>query len=433
MVLLALRRGPANGRRPRSRPGAPRTRRTTPRATAWTWPSAPWPGCATAACPPRWRSAAYRACRAARCCVPRWGWPGWAAAQSLLGWQVAGSQGLLADQHTGLAQRHQETTVRRQHGVAGTRRTAALDVAMGDIAGARWRSLPRPACWCAGQRGPGCRCRCTRHRPASRPTTRISSCRRRQDQALQVTALRGKVALALPVGDRLELAEGRRVALPAHRAPELAAARGNRVSVDARLSSPWTTNRWCQLIDCAARLPRRRAGPESRRGGASRQRHVSRWDDPDRTLQATGRDPASTRAHDYRATGSASKRQGEPPWGRPGRSPARPVFTRSRHISRSIVNLGPLLLEALLHTLAPPRSTRPPAPTASRRPGATRPLIICSAWARRASMACNWSAATRSMCPGMKLRLSADFTLDLGLQHLQKSDQRPGIQRTGRA
>ena len=36
----------------------------------------------------------------------------------------------------------------------------------------------------------------------------------------------GKVALALPGGDRLELAEGRRVALQAHRAPELAAARG---------------------------------------------------------------------------------------------------------------------------------------------------------------------------------------------------------------
>jgi len=140
---------------------------------------------------------------------------------SLLGLQMANSQGLLADQHTGLAQRRQETLpdgstmwmdARTSVDVAmeSTRRTLSLY---------HGRMLVQAAAAAQAMQV---------HTP--RALIQANDARfivqTRQDTTLQVTALRGVVALTLPAGDRLELAEGRHAALSAHRPPELLAARG---------------------------------------------------------------------------------------------------------------------------------------------------------------------------------------------------------------
>lgn len=140
---------------------------------------------------------------------------------SLLAWQVVSSQGLLADQHTGLAQRRQETLPDGSSVWLDAR--TAVDVAMDpyqrNLALHHGRLLVQASSAAMPLQ-------------VSAPQARIQSndarfiVQARRDRSLQVTALRGAVALALPAGDRLELAEGRRVSLAGHRPPELAAARG---------------------------------------------------------------------------------------------------------------------------------------------------------------------------------------------------------------
>jgi transmembrane sensor len=149
------------------------------------------------------------------------GLAGLGSGASLLGWQVADSQGLLADQHTGLAQRRQETL--SDGSLVWLDARTVVDVAMETsqrtLALYRGRLLVQASA-------------ATVPLQVHTPQARIHAndarfiVQARQDQGLQVTALRGTVALALPTGDRLDLAEGHRVALADHRAPELVAARG---------------------------------------------------------------------------------------------------------------------------------------------------------------------------------------------------------------
>lgn len=140
---------------------------------------------------------------------------------SLLAWQVAGSQGLLADQQTGLAQRRQETLPDGSSVWLDAR--TALDVAIDPLQ--RTLSLHRGRMLVQAS---AAALPLQVHAPQARIDANDARfiVQARRDHALHVTALRGKVAVTQPAGDRLELAEGRRVTLADHRAPEQAAAHG---------------------------------------------------------------------------------------------------------------------------------------------------------------------------------------------------------------
>jgi transmembrane sensor len=143
----------------------------------------------------------------------------------LLGWQVAGEQGLLADQHTGLAQRQQESLPDGSTLLLDAR--TALDVAFDR--GQRTLTLRHGrvlvTASAAGTRG-------SLH--VQTPLGQVSATeaqfvvqQRRDADLLQVTALTGQVALVTPAGTRLEVPTGHHATVPAHRPATVAAARGS--------------------------------------------------------------------------------------------------------------------------------------------------------------------------------------------------------------
>lgn len=207
------------------------------------------------------------------------GLAGLGSGASLLGWQVAGSQGLLADQHTGLAQRRQETlpdgsTVWLD---ARTAVDVAMETSQRTLALYRGRLLVQASAAAVPLQV---------HTPQARIQANDARfiVQARRDQALQVTALRGTVALALPAGNRLELAEGRRATLAAHRAPELAAARGTE-SLWTRGFIAMDNEPLAQLIDA---LRDYHAGVLDLKADVAELRVSGMFslDEPDRTLQA---------------------------------------------------------------------------------------------------------------------------------------------------
>lgn len=207
------------------------------------------------------------------------GLAGMGTGASLLAWQVANSQGLLADQHTGLAQRRQDTLPDGSTLWMDAR--TAVDVAMEDTR--RTLSLLHGRVLVQATAG-------AQALQVRTPQALIQAndarfiVKARQDKALQVTALRGTVALTLPAGDSLLVAEGRQAALAAHRPPEMVAARGT--------ESLWTTGfiamdnePLSHLIDA---LRDYHIGVLDLKSGVAQLRISGMFslDDPDRTLRA---------------------------------------------------------------------------------------------------------------------------------------------------
>jgi len=142
----------------------------------------------------------------------------------LLGWQMASQQGLLADQHTGFAQRQQESLPDGSTVLLDAR--TAVDVAFNQ--GQRTLTLHHGrllvAASAAGAQGP---------LQVQTPQGQVSTGQakfvvqqRRDSDLLQLTAINGKVALVSPAGARVELAAGQHATLTARHAPVVTAARG---------------------------------------------------------------------------------------------------------------------------------------------------------------------------------------------------------------
>lgn len=140
----------------------------------------------------------------------------------LLGWRVAGEQGLLADQHTGLAQRRQEVLPDGSTLLLDAR--TALDVAAQP--GQRTLSLHhgRMLVTATGTQG-----QLHVQTARGRVSTTLAQfvVQQRGDAGpLQVTTLKGQVALLTPAGGTVELAAGRHATLAPPRPPTVTAARG---------------------------------------------------------------------------------------------------------------------------------------------------------------------------------------------------------------
>jgi len=143
----------------------------------------------------------------------------------LLGWQVANDQGLLADQSTGLAQRHQESLPDGSTMWLDAR--TAVDVAFN--AGQRTltlhhgRMLVQAAA--AGTRGP-LRVQ-TPQGEVTADQAQFVVQERRDASLLQITALTGRVGVVQKAGQRVEIPAGHHATLAPRRAPTVTAARGN--------------------------------------------------------------------------------------------------------------------------------------------------------------------------------------------------------------
>ena len=141
----------------------------------------------------------------------------------LLGWQVANEQGLLADQSTGLAQRHQESLPdgSSMWMDARTAVDVAFDSGQRTLRLHHGRLLVNAAV--ASSRGP---------LRVQTPQGEIHAeqarfvVQQRRDANLQVTALAGRVGVVLPAGQRVEVPAGHHATLVPHRAATVAAARG---------------------------------------------------------------------------------------------------------------------------------------------------------------------------------------------------------------
>ena len=146
----------------------------------------------------------------------------------LLGWQVASQQGLLADQHTGFAQR-QEGSLPDGSTLLLDARTA-VDVAFNQ--GQRTLMLRHGRVMvtasAAGTQGP-LRVQTQQGQVNAElaQTTQFVVQQRRETNLLQVSAIKGRVALVSPSGARVEVNSGEHATLAARRAPTVAAARGN--------------------------------------------------------------------------------------------------------------------------------------------------------------------------------------------------------------
>jgi transmembrane sensor len=143
----------------------------------------------------------------------------------LLGWQVAGEQGLLADQHTGFAQRQQESLPDGSTLLLDAR--TAVDVAFdrGQRALTLRHGRVLVTASAAGARSP-----LTVQTPLGQVSTTQAQFvvqQRRDAGLLQVTTLTGQVALVTPTGARLEVPTGQHATVPAHRPATVAAARGS--------------------------------------------------------------------------------------------------------------------------------------------------------------------------------------------------------------
>lgn len=143
---------------------------------------------------------------------------------SLLGWQVAGNQGLLSDQHTGFAQRQQESLPDGSTLLMDAR--TALDMAFDR--GQRMLTLRHGrvlvTASAAGTRGP-LRVQ-TPQGQVSTDGAQFVVQGRRDASLLQVTALSGQVALVTPAGARVEVPADHQATLTANRPATVAAARG---------------------------------------------------------------------------------------------------------------------------------------------------------------------------------------------------------------
>ena len=142
----------------------------------------------------------------------------------LLGWQVANDQGLLADQHTGFAQRNQKSLPDGSTMMLDAR--TAVDVAFNQ--GQRSLTLRHGrvlvTASAAGTRGP-----MRVQTPQGQVTTEQAQFvvqQRRDAGLLQVTALTGQVAMVTPSGERVEVPAGHHATLAARRPATVAAARG---------------------------------------------------------------------------------------------------------------------------------------------------------------------------------------------------------------
>jgi transmembrane sensor len=139
-----------------------------------------------------------------------------------LGWHVADSQGLLADQHTGVAQRHRESLP--DGGLLWLDARTAVDVAFDPhkrrLTLHRGRVLVQAPAHAAGP--------LQLHTPLG--TLQAGEARFvahvRSGQRLDVTAINGPVRVTPPAGPGLELQEGRRAVLAAQQAAHVVAARG---------------------------------------------------------------------------------------------------------------------------------------------------------------------------------------------------------------
>jgi len=206
------------------------------------------------------------------------GLAGLGSCASMLGWQMADSQGLLADQQTGLAQRREETLPDGSTIWLDAR--TAVDVAMTSthrkLALHHGRLLVQTtASTIPMQVGtPGAQILANEARFIVQA---------RKDQSLLVTALRGAAAVLLPAGNRLELQEGRHAVLRPQQAPEVRAARGTE-SLWTRGFIVMDNEPLSQLIEA---LRDYRPGLLDLRPDAAQMRisGVFSLDDTDRTLQ----------------------------------------------------------------------------------------------------------------------------------------------------
>jgi transmembrane sensor len=140
----------------------------------------------------------------------------------LLGWQVAGEQGLLADQHTGFAQRRQEALPDGSTLMLDAR--TALDVAAQP--GQRTLTLHHGRMLVTATGAQGTLHVQTAQGRVSATQAQFVVQQRRGANPLQVTTLKGQVALRTPAGETVALAAGRHATLAPQRPPTLAAARG---------------------------------------------------------------------------------------------------------------------------------------------------------------------------------------------------------------
>jgi transmembrane sensor len=143
----------------------------------------------------------------------------------LLGWRLANEHGLLADQSTGLAQRHQEALPDGSTLWMDAR--TALDVAFN--AGRRTLTLRHGRLLvhaaAAGTRGP-LQVQTSQGQVITDEAQFVVQ-QRRNAVVLQVTALKGHVEVIRPAGPRVQVPAGRHVTLVPRRAPALTAARGS--------------------------------------------------------------------------------------------------------------------------------------------------------------------------------------------------------------
>lgn len=145
----------------------------------------------------------------------------------LLAWQVASQQGLLADQHTGLAQRHEGSLPDGSTLLLDAR--TAVEVAFNP--GRRTLTLRHGrmlvTASAAGTEVPLCV-----QTPQGQVNTKQALAaqfvvqQRRQTNVLQVTAVKGRVAVVSPSGACVEVNSGEQATLAAMRAPTVAAASG---------------------------------------------------------------------------------------------------------------------------------------------------------------------------------------------------------------
>ncbi len=140
----------------------------------------------------------------------------------LLGWQVAGDQGLLADQHTGFAQRRQESLPDGSTLLLDAR--TALDVA--SRPGQRTLTLHHGRMLVTATGTQGVLNVQTAQGRVSATQAQFVVQQRRGASPLQVTTLKGQVALLTPAGESLDLAAGRHATVVSPRPPTVAAARG---------------------------------------------------------------------------------------------------------------------------------------------------------------------------------------------------------------
>jgi len=147
----------------------------------------------------------------------------------LLGWRIADQQGLLADQHTGFAQR-QEGSLPDGSTLMLDARTA-VDVAFNQ--GQRTLKLHHGrllvtafAVGADAQRP--LRVQTPQGQVSSEPgqTAQFVVQQRRESNLLQVTAIKGRLAAVAPGGTRVQIASGEQATLSALGAPTVAAARG---------------------------------------------------------------------------------------------------------------------------------------------------------------------------------------------------------------